>query len=62
MKDEELKAKLLEVESETGSGDCTSNWHRNPEGPEAVARIEELEAKNKELEDEIEWMNQFTAN
>ena len=44
MTDEELKAKLLEVESGKGGGDCTSNWHRNPEGPQAVARIEELEA------------------
>ena len=42
MTDKELKAKLLEVESGTGGGDCTSNWHRNPEGPQAVARIEEL--------------------
>ena len=44
MTDEELKTKLLEVESGKGSGDYTSNWHRNPEGPQAVARIEELEA------------------
>ena len=49
MTDEELKAKLLEVESGKGSGDYTSNWHRNPEGPQAVARIEELESAIRDI-------------
>ena len=49
MTDEELEAKLLEVESGKGSGDCTSNWHRNPEGPQAVARIKKLERENLTL-------------
>jgi hypothetical protein len=37
MTDEELKNKLLMFSGPFG-------WHRNPEGPQAVARIEELEA------------------
>ena len=37
MTDEELKNKLLMFSGPFG-------WHRNPEGPQAVARIEKLEA------------------
>lgn len=37
-----LKRRLLAVES-SGHGDSpTTNWHRNPDGPEAVAEIKRL--------------------
>ena len=42
----ELVERLRKVES--SRDDCasniTTNWYRNPDGPEAAARIEELEA------------------
>ena len=49
MTDEELEAKLMEVVIAHRSGKRKKYWHRNPEGPQAVARIKELEVKNVRL-------------
>ena len=51
MTDEELEAKLLEVVIAHRSGKRKKYSHRNPEGPQAVARIEELEAILQEIID-----------
>lgn len=38
----DLLDRLRAVESGRGTGDHVSNWHRNPDGPEAAAEIEKL--------------------
>jgi FtsZ-binding cell division protein ZapB len=49
MTDEELKRKLLMFSKPLG-------WHRNPEGPQAVARIKEL---GVQLSDAIEQRDEL---
>lgn len=46
---DDLKKRLLEVES---SG--TTNWYRNPDGREAVKKIEALEKENQRLNSRID--------
>jgi hypothetical protein len=52
---DDLKERLLKVEGsvEYGAdpGGTVTCWHRNPDGPEALARIEALEQHVSELED-----------
>jgi hypothetical protein len=39
---DELVERLKAVESSENSHGLASNWHRNPDGPEAAAEIERL--------------------
>jgi hypothetical protein len=52
-----LKERLLKVEGsvEYGAdpGGTVTCWHRNPDGPEALARIEALEQHVSELEEAL---------
>lgn len=49
-----LKERLVAVESssEKSERDVT-NWYRNPDGPEALARIEVLEDSNEGLTEDL---------
>lgn len=42
---DDLVERLRKVESGRPAGDFTTNWYRNPDGPEAADRIERLEAE-----------------
>lgn len=42
---DDLLERLVAVESSRPDSDCTTNWYRNPDGPEAKARIEALEGE-----------------
>ena len=42
---DDLLERLRRVESGSPRGEFTTNWHRNPDGPEAADRIERLEAE-----------------
>jgi hypothetical protein len=54
---DDLKERLRKVEGsvEYGAdpGGTVTCWHRNPDGPEAVARIEALEQRVSELEEAL---------
>jgi hypothetical protein len=42
----DLQERLTKVESsDCGQGGFTTNWYRNPDGPEAAERISQLEAE-----------------
>jgi hypothetical protein len=50
MSDDELKAALLKVEdNRPDSFGISTQWYRNPEGPQAWEMIEALEAENTKL-------------
>ena len=40
----DLLARLEKIDSDPIGAGLARNWHRNPDGPEAAARIRELEA------------------
>lgn len=56
---EDLKARLRKVESsrEYAGANVTTNWHRNPDGPEAADRIEALEALLGECRLQLEHLD-----
>lgn len=52
---EPLPVRLRTVESSKGPiTGITTNWNRNPDGPEAADRIEQLEADNAKLREALE--------
>jgi hypothetical protein len=46
---DDLKQRLRRVESGSPRGAFTTNWYRNPDGPEAADRIERLERALREI-------------
>lgn len=56
---DDLKARLLAMYSHRGDGVPTQ--YVNPDGPEAVARIEELERQNKDLREALAWYAEQSA-
>jgi hypothetical protein len=54
---DDLKERLLKVEGSVeysaDPGGTVTCWHRNPDGPEALARIEALEQHVSELEEAL---------
>lgn len=45
----DLNERLRQVESSDGKGAATTNWYRNPDGPEAADRIALLEGALRDV-------------
>lgn len=61
-----LCERLRKVESSRESvghydGHVTTNWHRNPDGPEAAAAIESLSAENEALRRVVKQVSLLTV-
>ena len=60
----DLKTKLLKIEGNGGfDGDSynVTSWHRNPDGPAAVAEIERLEAHEAKLAQALKNINHVAS-
>lgn len=53
---DELEARLRAVESSSTRSEVSTNWHRNPDGPEAADAIRTLRERNAALVEGLEWI------